>query len=72
VVTADVALVAPAGGRGQDLLDRWGEEAVRAALRREGWRVDGSVPDGGVAEVELPEGSELPAPGVLQRLRELW
>lgn len=68
VVTADVTLLPPLGGSGDDLLGRWGEQ-LGDALADQGWRIDASVPEGAV---ELPEDTGLPAPGVLQRLRELW
>lgn len=72
VVTADVTLVPAAGLAADELVDQLGADELADALRSQGWRVDGSVPDGGDAEVELPEGSGLPAPGVLQQLRERW
>lgn len=72
VVTADVTLVPAAGLSADELLEQLGADELDDALRTQGWRVDGSVPDGGDADVELPEGSGLPAPGVLQQLRERW
>ncbi len=72
VVTADVTLVPVAGADSADMLGRVGAGSLATALVAAGWRVDGSVPEGGDGDLDLPPTSGLPEPGVLQRLREMW
>jgi len=73
VITSDIVLAA-VDGTAEAGLDRLGgAERVRSLLAGAGWRVEGQpLPDGADADLALPERSNLPAAGVLQRLRELW
>lgn len=74
VVVADVVLVdvrgASAGGRVDELAE---SDGTLDALARGGWRVTGKpLADGLPPDVELPPGTGLPRPGVLEALRSLW
>ena len=74
--TAEVTLVPRDGIDASAALDRLGTDTIDASLAAEGWRTgDGApteLPDGIEAPAEPPPGANLPAPGVLQQLRELW
>ena len=79
VVTSDIVLVPSTGARdddatGDDALGDLGvTERLQDLLVAAGWRVEGrALPDGADPDVSLPGESNLPRPGVLQRLRELW
>lgn len=73
MVTADVVLAPAAGTDAGDALDTIGADLLAERLAAAGWRVEGQDPIEGVdTAVRLPEGSNLPAPGVLQALRGLW
>jgi hypothetical protein len=72
VSTADVTLTPPAGRKASDVLDRIGQDTVLDALAAEGWRVPGRAAATGVGDSTLPGGAGLPAPGVLQFLRDRW
>jgi len=73
MVTADVVLTPVAGDDADDALDRLDPDLLAELLAADGWRVEGQDPVQGVdTSRALPEGSNLPSPGVLQTLRELW
>ncbi len=72
MVTADVVLVPRAGLDAEQLLDDVGADELRDALSARGWRIDGRAPSGAQDPPALPDGSNLPAPGVLQSLRDRW
>lgn len=72
MVTADVVLATvPGEGRAGDVRDVVGADEAGDLLAAAGWRVDGRPLADGLAAVDLPEGSNLPSPGVLVALREL-
>ena len=73
MVTADVVLAPAAGTDAGDALDTIGADLLAERLAAAGWRVEGQDPIEGVdTAARLPEGSNLPPPGVLQTLRDLW
>ena len=72
MVTADVVLAPRRGLDADRLLDELDRDALRDALASRGWRIDGRAPSGAQDPPGLPDGSDLPAPGVLQSLRERW
>ena len=72
MVTADVVLAPRRGLDADRLLDELDRDALREALSSRGWRIDGRAPSGAQDPPGLPDGSDLPAPGVLQSLRERW
>ncbi len=72
MTTADVQLVARSGIDLDEALDRLDPDAVRDALAAEGWRIDGAAPEGAGDAPPLPEGANLPGPGVLNALADLW
>lgn len=72
MTTADITLTPRVGLDAADLVDRLGADRLAEVLGASGWRRDGAAPDGAVDAPALPEGDQLPGPGVLQRLREMW
>ncbi len=72
MVTADVVLVPRDGLDAPALVDDIGADELRDALAARGWRIDGRAPSGAQGPPALPDGSNLPDPGVLQSLRDRW
>ena len=72
MTTADVQLVARSGIDLDEALDRLDPGVVRDALAAEGWRIDGAAPEAAADAPPLPEGANLPGPGVLNALADLW
>lgn len=72
MTTADITLTPRLGLDAEELVDRLGADRLSAAAAAEGWRVDGDAPEGAGDVPALPDGDQLPGPGVLQRLREMW
>jgi len=73
MVTADVVLAPVAGIESGDALVRVDADLLAERLAATGWRVEGQPSADGVdTSVALPDTANLPAPGVLQTLRELW
>ena len=72
MVTADVVLAPRRGLDADRLLDELDRDALRDALASRGWRIDGRAPSGAQDPPALPDGSNLPGPGVLQSLRDRW
>ncbi len=73
VVTADIRLNTRKGLRSDDALNELGADRLAKALTANGWRVPGKATITGVnGAQDLPEGSNMPEPGVLQRLRDEW
>ncbi|MHB1137823.1 MAG: hypothetical protein ACYC2O_02630 [Microthrixaceae bacterium] len=73
MVTADVVLAPVAGIDSGDALVRLDADLLAEQLAATGWRVQGQpTVDGVDTAVSLPETSNLPSPGVLQTLRDLW
>ena len=72
MVTADVVLAPRRGLDADRLLDELDRDALRDALASRGWRIDGRAPSGAQDPPGLPDGSNLPTPGVLQSLRDRW
>lgn len=71
MVTADVVLATvPGAGRAGDVRDVVGADETGDLLAAAGWRVDGRPLADGLADVDLPEGSNLPSAGVLVALRD--
>jgi hypothetical protein len=72
VATADVALATLPGEEADRLAREVRGRAGRSALAQAGWRVQGERPAPGLTgNVPLPPESGLPAPGVLEALRQL-
>lgn len=72
MTTADVQLVPRVGIGVDDALDRLDMGRLRDALAGQGWRIDGDAPDGAGGAPALPETANLPGPGVLNALKDLW
>jgi len=73
MVTADVVLAPAAGVDGGDALETLDAERLAEQLAGAGWRVPGQdAIDGVDTSVRLPDGSNMPTPGVLQTLRDIW
>ena len=72
MTTADITLIPRVGLDAADLVDRLGADRLAEVLAAAGWRQDGTAPAGATDAPALPEGDQLPGPGVLQQLRELW
>lgn len=72
VATADVVLGTVPGRRAAQLAGVVAGPAGKRALAGAGWRVDGQPPATGIARTPaLPATSGLPAPGVLEALRQM-
>lgn len=72
MTTAEVQLVPRAGVDVEQVLERLDASLLRDTLAADGWRLDASAPDGAPDAPELPEGTNLPGPGVLNALKDLW
>ncbi|MFN7150072.1 MAG: hypothetical protein ACK4V6_11395 [Microthrixaceae bacterium] len=72
MTTADIRLVPRLQLEASELVDRLGSDELGAALTDAGWRIDGRAPEGATDAPALPADAQLPAPGVLQQLRERW
>lgn len=73
MVTADVVLAPAAGVETNDALSRVDGDRLAEQLAAAGWRVQGQDTIEGVdTSRPLPETSNMPAPGVLQTLRDMW
>ena len=74
MATADVVLASVDGASGGErLASIVSGDAGRRALAASGWRVPGQpVVDGVDSSVTLPSASGLPAPGVIDALRDAW
>lgn len=72
MTTADIRLVPRVQLDASELVDRLGSDELSAAFSDAGWRIDGRAPEGATDAPALPADAQLPAPGVLQQLRERW
>lgn len=73
MVTADVVLAPAAGVDAGDALVRLDADQLAERLAAAGWRVAGQDTIEGVDTAQrLPDTSNMPAPGVLQTLRDMW
>jgi hypothetical protein len=72
MTTAEVQLVPRAGIDVERALDRLDASLLSDALAAEQWRVGAEAPADAGDAPPLPQGTNLPGPGVLNALKDLW